>query len=426
MGRRAGTGVGNRDRSCGRVGGPAVSGPEHAGAGALLCGTRVLDFSRVLAGPYATLVLADLGAEVIKVELPGTGDESRGFGPFVGGESAYFMSVNRGKRSITLDLHRPAGTELAARLAEISDILVENFRPGTMTRYGLGYEALRRRAPRLVYASISGFGQTGPYAQRPAYDVIIQAMSGIASITGPPGGPPVRVGSSVADLSAALYSVVGILAALARARETGHGQHLDVSMLDCQVALLENALARYAASGQVPGPLGSRHPSITPFQFFEAADGYVVVAAGNDGLWERLCHALGCPDLVRDERFDTNARRTENHTDLEPLLALAFAGDTVEAWCRRLEEAGVPCGPVQDMGHVAADPHLRERGMLETVHHPKAGDLTVPAMPLRFSGVERAPARPAPELGQHTEAVLSGLLGLSREELDQLRRDRVI
>ena len=392
----------------------------------LLAGTRVLDFTRVLAGPYATLVLADLGAEVIKVELPGSGDESRGFGPFVGGASAYFMSVNRGKQSVTVDLRQPAGAELAARLAESCDILVENFRPGTMAGFGLGYEALHRRAPRLVYASISGFGQSGPYAQRPAYDVIIQAMSGIASITGPPGGPPVRVGSSVADLGAALYSVVGILAALARARDTGQGQHLDVAMLDCQVALLENALARYGASGQVPEPLGSRHPSITPFQFFEAADGHIVVAAGNDGLWAQLCGALGCPELTADARFDSNARRTDNHAELEPLLARAFARDTVAAWCRRLGEAGVPCGPVQDIGEVAADPQVLSRGMLETVRQPGVGDLTMAAMPLRFSGVDRQPARPAPDLGQHTDQVLGQVLGLSGHELDQLRRDNVI
>lgn len=392
----------------------------------LLSGTRVLDFSRVLAGPYASLVLADLGAEVIKVELPGSGDESRGFGPFVAGESAYYMSVNRGKRSVTLDLRRPAGAELAGRLAETSDILLENFRPGTMARYGLDFDAVHGRAPALVYASISGFGQTGPYAQRPAYDVIIQAMSGMASITGPSGGPPVRVGSSVADLSAALYSVIGILAALARARETGRGQHLDVAMLDCQVALLENALARHSASGRVPAPLGSRHPSITPFQFFEATDGYIVVAAGNDGLWERLCEALERPELTEDGRFDTNARRTENHAALEPLLARIFAEASVETWCQRLEEAGVPCGPVQDIGDVAGDPHLQERGMLETVRHPTAGDLTMPAMPLRFSDVDRMSSRPAPLLGQDTDAVLSDLLGLAPDELAQLRRDCVI
>ncbi|MFH1571047.1 MAG: CoA transferase [Gemmatimonadota bacterium] len=393
---------------------------------ALLEGTRVLDFSRVLAGPFAGLVLADLGAEVIKVELPGTGDESRGFGPFAGGQSAYFMSVNRGKQGITLDLRQPAGQELARRLAAVSHVLIENFRPGTMARFGLDYPTLRPHAPRLVYASISGFGQTGPYAQRPAYDVIVQAMSGIASITGPPGGPPTRVGSSVADLSAALYSVIGILAALARARQTGQGQQVDVSMLDCQVALLENAIARCAVTGQTPAPLGSRHPSITPFQFFRAADGHIVVAAGNDRLWARLCEVVGRPDLAADPRFGTNAGRTENHGALEPELTRAFSGRTVGEWCRLLGEAGVPCGPVQGIDQVLADPHLRARGMFETVHHPRAGDLTMPAMPLQFSDAPRVSAGPAPELGQHTDEVLTRLLGLSESELGELRESGAI
>ena len=237
----------------------------------LLQGVRVLDLTRVLAGPFASMILADFGAEVIKIELPGGGDEARGFGPFVNGESAYFASVNRGKKSVAVDLRRERGQELARAVAGSCDLLLENFRPGSMARFGLDFDSLHAAYPRLVYASISGFGQTGPYARRPAYDVIIQAMSGIASITGVEGQPPVRVGSSIADLGAALYGVIGMVAALARARETGRGQHLDVSMLDCQIALLENAVARYDVTGEVPAPLGSRHPAITPFQFFRAA-----------------------------------------------------------------------------------------------------------------------------------------------------------
>ncbi len=392
----------------------------------LLAGVRVLDFTRVLAGPYASMVMADLGAEVIKVELPGQGDESRGFGPFQQGESAYFMSVNRGKKSITLDLRIPRGQELARQLAGKCQVLIENFRPGSMARFGLGWEEVHRLHPALVYASISGFGQTGPYAGRPAYDVVIQAMSGLASITGHPGMPPVRVGSSVADLSAALFGVIGILAALARARETGTGQQVDISMLDCQVALLENAIARYQVTGEVPSPLGSRHPTITPFQFFETAEGYLVVAAGNDSLWQRLCAALGLEQVAGDPRFATNALRTQHHEQLEAALAPAFRTQSVAHWCRVLEEAGVPCGPIHDIAQVVADPQVRARGMITSQDHPRAGEVVMPASPLKFSATPVEPGAPAPLLGQHTGEVLGGLLGLPEAELDELRRTAVI
>ncbi|MSR81415.1 MAG: CoA transferase [Candidatus Latescibacteria bacterium] len=392
----------------------------------LLAGVRVLDFTRVLAGPYASMVMADLGAEVIKVELPGQGDESRGFGPFQQGESAYFMSVNRGKKSVTLDLRIPRGQELARQLAGKCQVLIENFRPGSMARFGLGWEELHRHCPGLVYASISGFGQTGPYAGRPAYDVVIQAMSGLASITGHPGMPPVRVGSSVADLSAALFGVIGILAALARVRETGEGQQVDISMLDCQVALLENAIARYQVTGEVPGPLGSRHPTITPFQFFETAEGYLVVAAGNDSLWQRLCAALGLEQVAGDPRFATNALRTQHHTALEAALAPAFRTQSVAHWCQVLEEAGVPCGPICDIAQVVADPQVRARGMITSQDHPRAGEVVMPASPLKFSATPVEPGAPAPLLGQHTGEVLGGLLGLPEAELDELRRIAVI
>ncbi|MBI2506041.1 MAG: CoA transferase [Candidatus Latescibacteria bacterium] len=392
----------------------------------LLSGVRVLDFTRVLAGPYASMVLADLGAEVIKVELPGQGDEARGFGPFQQGESAYFMSVNRGKKSVTLDLRTLRGQELARQLAGKCQVLIENFRPGSMARFGLGWEELHRRYPALVYASISGFGQTGPYAGRPAYDVVVQAMSGLASITGHPGLPPVRVGSSIADLSAALFGVIGILAALARAREIGEGQQVDIAMLDCQVALLENAVARYQVTGQVPGPLGSRHPTITPFQFFEAADGHLVIAAGNDGLWKRLCATVGLPALAEDPRFATNALRTQHHAQLEELLAGALRPQTVAHWCRVLEEAGVPCGPICDIAQVVADPQVRVRGMITSQVHPRAGEVVMPASPLKFSATPVEPGAPAPLLGQHTGEVLRGLLGLAEGELEELRREGVV
>ncbi len=392
----------------------------------LLEGVRILDLTRVLAGPYASMVLADLGAEVIKVELPSSGDESRGFGPFQNGESAYFTSVNRGKKSVTIDLRQERGRDLALGLAETCDVLVENFRPGSMDRFGLGYETVHAKYPQLVYASISGFGQTGPYAQRPAYDILIQAMGGLASITGEPNSPPVRVGSSIADLSAALFGAVGILAALQRASRTGEGQQIDISMLDCQVALLENALARYAVSGEVPQPLGSRHPAITPFQFFAVSDGHIVLAAGNDGLWRKLCTALGLLDLIEDSRFADNALRTENHAALEPLLAEVLADKTVAEWCEVLVQAGVPSGPLCDVGEVFNDEQIAAREMIVEIDHPIAGRQAMPNSPLKFSQTPIQLQRPAPLLGQHTEEVLRDMLDLGTDEITGLRADGVI
>ena len=386
----------------------------------------MLDFTRVLAGPFATMVMADLGAQVVKVELPEKGDDSRGFGPFVGDQrSAYFLSVNRGKQSVTIDLRTEAGRDLALDLAAQVDVLVENFRPGSMERFGLGYEQVTARNPRIVYASVSGFGQTGPYAHRPAYDVIVQAMSGLASITGLPGQPPVRVGSSTADLNAALFCVIGIQAALARSNQTGLGQHIDVSMLDCQVALLENAIARYDVEGIVPGPLGSRHPTITPFQFFAATDGNLVIAAGNDRLWQRLCEVLGRDDLLRDTRFGDNARRTEHHAHLETELAAVFATQSVAVWLERLEAAGVPCGPVNNIADIVDDPHLNERQMIRTQAEGEF-EVRVPGPPLKFSTASTPPIRPAPGLGEHTTPVLTQWLGLTTAEIDGLRDDGVV
>jgi CoA:oxalate CoA-transferase len=406
-----------------------VSAPESQDL--LLADVRVLDFTRVLAGPFATMVLADLGARVIKVELPDGGDESRGFGPFVGGDagdggvSAYFLSVNRGKQSVTIDLRTERGRELALELASHCDVLVENFRPGSMARFGLDYATVASRNQQIVYASVSGFGQSGPYSPRPAYDVIVQAMSGLASITGLPGQPPVRVGSSTSDLSAALYCAVGVLAALTRARSTGMGQHVDVSMLDCQISLLENAIARYDVTGEAPQPLGSRHPTITPFQFFAATDGYVVVAAGNDRLFARLCEVLRRPELKEDPRFADNASRTQHHEQLEAELASVFATAAVDDWLRLLEEAGVPCGPVNDVARIVNDPHVLARGLLQ--RQPFAGgDVAVPGPPLKFSETPSRPVSRAPELGEHTDDVLRSWLELSPDELLHLRQQGVI
>ena len=391
----------------------------------LLEGVRVLDLTRVLAGPYASMILADLGAEVIKVELPGKGDEARDFGPFLKGESAYFMSVNRGKKSVAIDLHKSRGRKLVQQLASRCDVFIENFRPGSMERFGLDYKTLGSLCPRLVYVSISGFGQTGPYARLPAYDVVIQAMGGIASITGNPESPPVRVGSSIADLNAALFGNIGLLAALIHARETGKGQHLDISMLDCQVALLENAIARYFVTGEVPGPLGSRHPAITPFQFFKAQDGYIVIAAGNDKLWGRLCETLGRPELISDPRFRSNSKRTENHADLEVLLSRSLEERTVAEWTDLLAAAGVPCGPIHNVEQLISDPQVQDRRMIVELAHPLAGELAMPNSPLRFSSTPVELNLPAPVLGQHTDEVLQSLLDLSAEDLEVLHREGV-
>ena len=392
----------------------------------LLEGVRVLDLTKVLAGPYASMILADLGADVVKIELPGKGDEARGFGPFQNGESAYFASINRGKKSVTVDLRLGPGQDLVRRLAGQSDVLIENFRPGSMARFGLDYQTLCEACPSLVYVSVSGFGQTGPYAQRPAYDLVIQAMGGIASITGSPGGEPVRVGSSIGDLSASLFSVVGVLAALSRAQRTGEGQLVDISMLDCQIALLENAIARYFVGGEVPGPLGSRHPAITPFQFFAAADGHVVIAVGNEGLWARLCQVLGRPELVDDPRFASNADRTENHPELEAALSEVLARKSVAEWEEALGAAGIPCGPIYNVEQLVADPQVAARQMLVQLSHPVAGEQTVPNSPLRFSDTPVQLAEPAPILGQHTQEVLGERLGLDAAELEELRRAGVI
>ncbi len=391
-----------------------------------LRGIRVLDFSRVLAGPFASMILADLGAEVIKVEMPEVGDEARGFGPFFQGDSAYFLSVNRGKKSVTINLSHPKGAALVRRLTARCDVLVENFRPGTMARFGLDAETLKRDNPGLIYASVSGFGQTGPYARRPAYDVIIQAMSGVSSITGNRGGPPVKVGNSIADLSASLFAVIGILTALYARQQGGGGQAIDVSMLDCQVALLENAVARYVVDGVPPGPLGSRHPTITPFQFFEASDGHLVVGAGNNGLWAKLCRAVGLEALIEDPRFSTNASRAAHWAALAAFLNERLRQRTVADWLTVLEVAGVPCGPIHRIDQVVNDPQVNARNMIVEVGHRGGGKMKVPGSPLKFSREAVDATQSPPRLGEHTEEILKDLAGLTNGEIAELRAEKVI
>jgi CoA:oxalate CoA-transferase len=374
-----------------------------------LAGILVVDLTRVLAGPFCTMLLADLGARVIKVEPP-CGDDARRIGPFVSGRSAYFISLNRGKESISLDLKAEAERAIFEKLVARADVLVENFRPGVMERLGYGWEALHRRFPRLVVASTSGFGQTGPYAARPAYDIVVQAMGGIMSLTGHPGAPPTRVGTSTGDITAGLFTAVGIQAALLDRQRSGRGRWVDVAMLDCQVATLENAIARTQATGEAPGPLGSRHPSIAPFEALATRDGFVVVAAGNDALFERLCAEVGRPGLARDPRFLSNPDRTAHVDDLKLLLEEALASRDTEAWLVAFEAAGIPCAPLNDVAGVLADPQVAARKMLVEVEDPTAGRLRLAGNPVKLSGFADPPTREAaPDLDQHRARILAEL-----------------
>jgi len=390
-----------------------------------LGGVRVLDLTRVLAGPYTTMLLADLGAEVVKVEEPGVGDEARRVGPFLDGVSAYFVSINRGKRGLTLNLKVEAGCRLFLDLVRQADILVENYRPGVMGRLGLDYERLKAVQPRLVYAACSGFGQTGPYAHRGAYDMIVQGMGGIMSITGEPGGSPVRVGTSIGDIAAALFTTIGILAALAHARATGQGQLVDVGMLDCQVAILENAIVRHLATGEVPGPLGSRHPSIAPFEAFPAADGHVILAVGTK-QWERFCHTVGRPDLAAHPHFATNALRAEHVEELREILAPITGRKSVATWVSEMEAIGVPCGPVNTVDRVVQDPQVKAREMLVEVQDAAVGPIPVAGLPIKLSVTPGKVGGRAPCLGEHTEAVLAEWLSLPADTIARLRADGVI
>lgn len=370
-----------------------MSSPEPATGP--LTGITVVDLTRVLAGPYCTMVLQDLGARVIKVERPGLGDDARHIGPFVNGVSAYFASLNRGKESVSLDLQAAADLERLDALLADADVLVENFRPGVMDSFGYGWDALHARYPRLVYAAVSGFGQTGPYAQRPAYDMVVQGMGGVMSITGQPDGEPTRVGTSIGDITAGLFTAVGIVSALFHRVLSGEGQLVDVGMLDCQVAILENAIARYAATGTAPGPLGARHPSITPFAAFRAADGHLIIAAGNDALFRRLCDTIERPALADDPRFATNHSRTEHHDQLEGAINDALASRTVDDWLATLLAADIPCGPINDVAQVLADPHVRARNMVVTVADDELGAFEVAGNPIKLSAFPDPPGRGA-------------------------------
>jgi len=375
-----------------------------------LSGITIIDLSRILAGPYCTLLLAELGARVIKVEPPQQGDDARHYGPFKNGKSAYFVSVNRGKESIALDLKSPAGREIFERLLDKADAVVENFRPGTMEKLGYGWETLHPRYPRLVYAVASGFGHSGPYSHYPAYDMVVQGLGGIMSITGHPGMPLTRVGTSVGDLAGGLYTAVALNAAFLHRERTGEATKVDVALFDCQLALLENAIMRYTTTGEVPGPMGARHPSITPFEAFETRDGNIIIAAGNDGLFVKLAQALGRADLAENPLFETNALRNQHQEALRAELEGVLCAEGTNHWIALLETAGVPCGPVNNIAQALAHPQTAARNMLISVDDPVTGPLELAGNPMKLSGFADPPTRPrAPDLDADRDHILREL-----------------
>lgn len=393
-----------------------------------LAGIKVLDLSRILSGPFCTMLMADLGAEVTKIEKPGQGDQARGLGPQVDGEAAYFMSVNRGKRSVTLDIFSERGTALARDLAKQADVLVENYVPGTLARVGLDYDSLAALNPGLVYASISGFGQDGPYADRPALDIIVQAMGGMMSVTGEAEGPPLRPGASLGDSIAGLFTALGIVSALRERDREGQGRYIDVSMLDCQITMLENAFARYFATDETPERMGSRHPAAVPFQAFDTMDGHIVVALLSDapGPWSRFCQAIGKPELAEDPRYRNNRSRVENYPAIQPVIEDAMRRKSSAQWLDELSALGIPCGPVNDIAQVVEDPQVRHRSMIAEVPHPTGNTWRVANTPIRMRGTTTGPQGPSPRLGEHTQETLTQALGLSEDDIAQLRETGIV
>jgi formyl-CoA transferase/CoA:oxalate CoA-transferase len=393
----------------------------------LFDGVRVLDLSRMLAGPYGSMLLGDLGAEVIKIEEPAGGDPMRSMGPpFLDGESAYFLAINRNKKSVALDLERPEGREVFLDLCRVSDVVWENFRPGVMARLGCAPEALRALNPRLVVCSISAFGQGGPYRDWPAFDLALQAMGGGMSITGEEGRPPVRMGLPMGDLAGGMFGALAVAGALFRRAQTGDGTHFDLSLLDCQVSLLTYVAQYFWADGRVPGPVGSGHPSVVPYQAFATRDGFLVVAVFAEKFWSGFCRAIARPELVADPRFDSNRERVENRAALIPLLEAVLRERSTAEWLGRLQKEGVPAAPIQRVDDVLRDPQVRERKMVVDLEHPKLGTLKTLGTPIRAAGGAAFRPAPPPALGEHTDAVLGGLLGYPADRVAALRQARVI
>jgi formyl-CoA transferase len=390
-------------------------------------GFRILDLSRVLAGPYCTMLLGDLGAEVIKVERPGVGDDTRAWGPpFADGESAYYLCANRNKKSITVNLKSSAGQELIRQLARISDVLVENYKVGELAALGLGYEDLKQINSGLIYCSITGYGQNGPDKDLPGYDFVIQGRGGVMSITGEPDGAPMKVGVAIVDITAGLYAANAIQAALLARSKTGKGQAIDIALLDAQVAWLANVASNYLVSGNRPGRFGNAHPTIVPYQSFHARDGFFCLAVGNDSQWQKLCALVDQPELAQDPRFATNPARVQHRDVLIPRLQAIFQAQEVGFWLEEIAAAGIPCGPVQTIDEVFSDPQVLARDMVWMMPHPTAGEVSLVGSPLKLSATPVAGRLHPPLLGEHTEEVLTSLLGYAAEEIGRLRKERVV
>lgn len=391
-----------------------------------LSGIRILDLSRVLAGPFCTMMLADLGAEVIKIEIPGKGDDSRSFGPFVNGESGYYMNVNRNKTGITLNLKKPEGKELFLDMVEKADIVVENYRPGVMEKLGLGYEVLKERNPKVIYGAVSGFGHYGPYTQRPGYDVIGQASCGLMSVTGWPDGGPTRVGTAMADSLAGYSLAIGLLAALQYRNSTGIGQKVDIGMMDAGIASMQIIYPIYTMGGRLPERIGNRYESNYPTDTFETKDGMMVIGAANDKLWVKLCEVMGRPQLALDERYDENPKRVERYMELRPVIQEWTSNYTTKDVVELLLENGVPASPINNLAQVVEDPHAQAREMFVHVQHPAAGDTVLNGSQFKMTETNPQIDRPAPLLGQHNEEVYRDLLGLSAGQLEELAKQGIV
>ncbi|MFC2096082.1 CaiB/BaiF CoA transferase family protein [Bacteroidota bacterium] len=388
---------------------------------------KVLDLTRVLAGPFCTMVLSDLGAEIIKVEIPEKGDDSRHFGPFLNEQSLYFLSINREKKSISLNLKTEKGKEIIRDLVKQVDIIIENYRPGTMEKLDLGYESLKEINPKIIYAAASGFGHTGPDSKKPAYDILAQAAGGMMSITGWPDSPPTRVGMSLGDITASLYTAIGINAALYQREINGLGQKIDVAMLDCQVSILENALSRYQVDNVSPKPLGNRHPTITPFQAFKAKDKFFIIAVGNDNMWKTFCEAINRNDLISDERFATNLKRTQNVEELNFILEKIFEIKNAEEWLQIMEDYKIPNTPINNIKDVMENKQILARNMIVDVEDKKSGNLKIAGNPIKMTNVPEVDHRnPAPDIGEHNSEIFKNMLAYSDEMIEKLKKDGVI